>query len=96
MFLNASIQAYYNAIRPTGASDWTLRSRASVPVRLTDIGSQYLIQAVGFQWRVFRRQQDLQGHPASERPGGEILVFHRLRQPDALNARHAAALSPRW
>ena len=31
------------------------------------------------QWRVLRRRQDLQGHPASERPGGEVLVLHCLR-----------------
>ena len=48
-----------------------------------------------FQGRVFRRRQDLQGHPAAQRPGGEILVLHRLRQPDALDARHAAALPAR-
>ena len=28
-------------------------------------------------------------------PGGEVLVVHRLRQPDALDARHAAALPAR-
>ena len=49
-----------------------------------------------FQRRVFRRQQDLQGHIASEYSCGEVLVLHRLRQPDALDARHAAALSARW
>ena len=49
-----------------------------------------------FQGRILRRQQDLQGHIASEYPGGEVLVLHRLRQPDALDARHAAALPARW
>ena len=28
--VNASIQAYYNAIRPTGASDWTLRTSVAL------------------------------------------------------------------
>ena len=49
----------------------------------------------GFQGRVFRRQQDLQGHAAEGHSGREVLVLHRLRQPDALDARHAAALPAR-
>ena len=42
---------------------------------------------------VFRWRQDLQGDAAEGHPGGELLVVHRLRQPDALDARHTAALS---
>ncbi len=44
---------------------------------------------------VFRRRQDLQGDGAEERSSGKILVVHALRQPDALDARHAAALPAR-
>ena len=89
---------------PTGARTLNVRTAMffgytfitpAMIMRLTDIGSQYLVQARRFQGRVFRRQQDLQGHPAAEHPGGEILVLHRLRQPDALDARHAAALPAR-
>ena len=45
---------------------------------------------------VFRWRQDLQGDAAEGHSSGKILVVHALRQPDALDARHAAALSPRW
>ena len=45
---------------------------------------------------VFRRRQDLQGDGAEEHSSGKILVVHALRQPDALDARHAAALPSRW
>ena len=47
------------------------------------------------QWRVFRRRQDLQDDPPAQRPGEEVLVLDRLRQPDSLDARHAAALPAR-
>ena len=45
--------------------------------------------------QLLRRRQDLQGDAAEGHPGGELLVVHALRQPDALDARHAAALSAR-
>ena len=89
---------------PTGARTLNVRTTMffgytfitpAMIMRLTDIGSQYLVSVRRFQGRVFRRQQDLQGHAAAERPGGEVLVLHRLRQPDALDARHAAALPAR-
>ena len=35
-------------------------------MRLTDIGSQYLVADRGFQRRILRRQQDLQGHAAAK------------------------------
>ena len=47
------------------------------------------------QRRILRRRQDLQDDAAAERPGGEVLVPDRLRQPDTLDARHAAALPAR-
>ena len=89
---------------PTGARTLNVRTTMffgytfitpAMIMRLTDIGSQYLIQTVDSNGRVFRRQQDLQGHAAEEHSGGEVLVLHRLRQPDALDARHAAALPAR-
>ena len=49
----------------------------------------------GLQRRILRRRQDLQGDAAAKHPGGEVLVLDRLRQPDALDARHAAALPAR-
>ena len=49
----------------------------------------------GLQRRILRRRQDLQGDAAAQHPGGEVLVPDRLRQPDALDARHAAALPAR-
>ena len=42
-----------------------------------------------------RRRQDLQGDAAEGHPAGELLVVHALRQHDALDARHAAALPAR-
>ena len=62
----------------------TDRHRLAVPRRVR-----------GLQRRILRRRQDLQGDAAAEHPGGEVLVLHRLRQPDALDARHAAALPAR-
>ena len=44
----------------------------------------------GLRW-----QQDLQGHPSAQYSCGAVLVTHGLRQPDPLDARHAAALSAR-
>ena len=49
----------------------------------------------GLQRRILRRRQDLQGDASAQHPRGEVLVLHRLRQPDALDARHAAALPAR-
>ena len=89
---------------PTGARTLNVRTvmffgytfiTPAMIMRLTDIGSQYLIFDRRFQGRIFRRQQDLQGHAAQKRSRGEVLVPDRLRQPDALDARHPAALSPR-
>ena len=45
--------------------------------------------------QLLRRRQDLQGDAAQRHSGGELLVVHALRQPDALDARHAAALPAR-
>ena len=86
---------------PTGAR--TLNSRTAMffyatgitpamIMRLTDIGSQYLGAFVDAKGEYFDGEQDLQGDAAAKHPGGEVLVPDPLRQPDALDARHAAAL----
>ena len=62
----------------------TDRHRLAVPRRVR-----------GLQRRILRRRQDLQDDAAAKHPGGEVLVLDRLRQPDALDARHAAALPAR-
>ena len=67
----------------------------AMAMRLTGIGSQYLFAIAGCRQELLRRRQDLQGDAAQGHPGGELLVVHALRQPDALDARHAAALSAR-
>ena len=65
---------------PTGARTLNVRTTMffgytfitpAMIMRLTDIGSQYLIQAVDSKGDSLRRQQDLQGHAASECPGGQ-------------------------
>lgn len=47
------------------------------------------------QQAALRRRQDLQGDAAEGHSAGELLVVHALRRDDALDARHAAALSTR-
>ena len=64
-------------------------------MRLTGIGSQYLLRFFGRGQAVLRRRQDLQGNAAEGHSRGELLVVHALRQPDALDARHATALPAR-
>ena len=64
-------------------------------MRLTGIGSQYLFAFGGCEQEVLRRRQDLQGDAAQGHSGSELLVVHAVRQHDALDARHAAALSAR-
>ena len=64
-------------------------------MRLTGIGSQYLGAFVELQRRILRRRQDLQDDASAKGPRGKVLVPDPLRQPDALDARHAAALPAR-
>ena len=89
---------------PTGARTLNVRTlfffgytfiTPAMIMRLTDIGSQYLIQSVDSKGEYFDGSKTYKVHAAPERPGGEVLVLHRLRQPDALDARHSAALSTR-
>ena len=62
-----------------------------------DTGSRIAISVRhnGLRRRSVRWRQDLQGDAAAEHPGGEVLVVHALRQPDALDAADAAALPAR-
>ena len=89
---------------PTGARTLNVRTvmffgytfiTPAMIMRLTDIGSQYLIQAVDSKGEYFDGSKTYKVTLPPERPGGEVLVLHRLRQPDALDARHAAALPAR-
>ena len=64
-------------------------------MRLTGIGSQYLLASCGCGQELLRRRQDLQDDAAQGHSGSELLVDHAVRQHDALDARHAAALSAR-
>ena len=89
---------------PTGAR--TLNSRTALffyatyitpamIMRLTDIGSQYIGAFVDSNGEYFDGGKTYKVTLPQGHPGGEVLVFHRLRQPDALDARHAAALPAR-
>ena len=62
----------------------------AMAMRVPGIGSQYLFHA-GCRQELLRRLQDLQGDAAQGHSGGEFLVVDALRQPVALDARHAAA-----
>ena len=64
-------------------------------MRLTDIGSQYIGAFVDSKGEYFDGGKTYKVTLPAEHPGGEVLVLHRLRQPDALDARHAAALPAR-
>ena len=61
------------------------RHRLAVPLRHARCRQELL-----------RRRQDLQGDAAQGDSGSELLVVDALRQPDALDARHAAALPACW
>ncbi len=49
----------------------------------------------GCRQESLRWRQDVQGDPATEDSRGQVLVVHRVRQPDALHAPDAAALPAR-
>ena len=49
-------------------------------MRLTGIGSQYLLAHGGCGQELLRRRQDLQGDAAEGHSGSELLVVHALRQ----------------
>ena len=50
-------------------------------MRLTGIGSQYLLASLDAEQAILRRRQDLQGDAAQGHSGSELLVVHGLRQP---------------
>ena len=68
----------------------------AMSMRLTGIGSQYLFAALDADKQYFDGAKTYKVTRAEGRSSGKILVVHALRQPDALDARHAAALPPRW
>ena len=80
---------------PTGARTLNVRTlfffgytfiTPAMIMRLTDIGSQYLIQSVDSKGEYFDGSKTYKVTLPPERPGGEVLVLHRLRQPDAFDA----------
>ena len=88
---------------PTGARTLNVRTvmffgytfiTPAMIMRLTDIGSQYLIRPSIPRASISTAARPTRS-PCPEHSGREVLVLHRLRQPDALDARHAAALSAR-
>jgi hypothetical protein len=66
------------------------RHHTANSMRRPGIGSQYLLATLDLGLEVLRRRQDLRGHAAQGYSGRELLVVHLLRQPDTLDARHAA------
>ena len=67
----------------------------AMAMRLPGIGSHVPVDDGRCQQAALRRRQDLQGDAAEGHSAGELLVVHALRRDDALDARHAAALSTR-
>ena len=97
-------EGMFKPLPPTGAR--TLDSRTAfyygytldspgMIMRIPDVGSQYLMGFLDSRRQSLRRRQDLQGHAAQGHSRAGVLVVHALRQPVALDARHAAALPAR-
>jgi hypothetical protein len=63
--------------------------------RIVGEGSQYMGGFVDANRRRSRRRQNLQAAPAAEHSGQELLVGHRPRQPDPLDAADRPAVSER-
>ena len=89
---------------PTGAR--TLNSRTAMffyatditpamVMRLTGIGSQYLGTFMDSNGEYFDGAKTYKVTLPPNDSGGEVLVLDGIRQPDALDARHAATLSAR-
>ena len=64
----------------------------AMAMRLTGIGSQYLAAFMDANKAYLDGAESLHGDAATGHPPGAVLVAHALRQPDALDADHAAAL----
>ena len=62
-------------------------------MRLTGIGSQYLMATKDADGRPARWREDLPGDAATGHPGSPLLVGHRLRQRDTLDARRRRSAS---
>ena len=89
---------------PTGARKHDLRTlffygytgiTPAMAMRLTGIGSQYLVAFMDSNKDVLRRSHVVHGDAAARHPPGPVLVAHAVRQPDPLAARDAAAVPPR-
>ena len=78
-------------------ASFTASSASARPMamRLSGIGSQYLMATVDADKQYFDGAKTYKANAAQGHPGEELLVLDALRQPDALDARHAAALSAR-
>ena len=88
---------------PTGARKHDLRTlffygytgiTPAMAMRLTGIGSQYLVAFMDSNKEFFDGAQVVHGHAAPRHPPSPVLVAHALRQPDPLDARHAPTLPP--
>ena len=66
----------------------------AMSMRLTGIGSQYLFVTTNYEKNYFDGVKTYKVTLPKDIPQAN-LVAHRLRQPDALDARYAAALPPR-
>ncbi len=94
-------EGLFKPLPPTGARTlaartmfyyaYTLDSPGMI-MRLPGVGSQYLMGFLDADKNDLRRGQDVQGDAAEGHSGGEVLVVHGVRQPDALDARNAATL----
>ena len=67
----------------------------AMAMRLPGIGSQYLFNMMDADKQYFDGAKTYKVTSAQGYPGGELLVLHPLRQPDALDARHATTLPSR-
>ena len=88
---------------PTGARKHDLRTlffygytgiTPAMAMRLTGIGSQYLVAFMDSNKDVLRRRPVVHRDAAARHPRGPVLVAHALRQPDPIDARDAAAIPP--
>ena len=67
----------------------------AMAMRVTGIGSQYLFATLDADKNYFDGAKTYKVTLPKGIPARELLVVHALRQPDALDARHAAALPAR-
>ncbi len=95
------IQPFPNTGRPPAARTHRRSSTRATGItpamcmRLTNVGSQYLIANVDADGDRLRRREDLPADAAQGHPGRPVLVTHPLRQPDPLDAADRPALPAR-